>query len=306
MISWSGSVAAVMSAIAALASRALMHEPAIIEQAIEGMPSGPILGKVPRVIQPPEGEVYVRTENSLGELGYYLISDGHNKPYRMKLRSPSFCNLSALKQMTVGHYVADAISKVLGLGVLQRVVAVGGLDEHARTLLDIARAGVADERLYEILTAPRGMTRGDGPRRLVDLLAEGRDPRAFRGLQAHALAEIVVAALPVAVDAGGVGHFLHVVEAAALGGVDPKQKRQAAIEMRCCVRVRRAWTVLGSPDDSVVNANNWIAVHGPTVDLHTRVWDGTAFRESEAPRVLVKVRHVHQTSGLIDDRGRHR
>ena len=61
----------------------LLHEvyesARIVEQAIEGMPVGSrSSGKVPRVIQAPEGEVYVRTENPLGELGYYLISDGDN------------------------------------------------------------------------------------------------------------------------------------------------------------------------------------------------------------------------------------
>jgi NADH-quinone oxidoreductase subunit D len=91
-----------------------VHESArIIEQVIEGMPSGPILGKAPRVIQPPEGEVYIRTENSLGELGYYLISDGHNKPYRMKIRTPSYSNVSALPYVLKGTFVSDMIA-ILG------------------------------------------------------------------------------------------------------------------------------------------------------------------------------------------------
>jgi NADH-quinone oxidoreductase subunit D len=95
----------------------LLHEvyesARIIEQVIEGMPSGPILGKAPRVIQPPEGEVYIRTENSLGELGYYLISDGHNKPYRMKIRTPSYSNVSALPYVLKGTFVSDMIA-ILG------------------------------------------------------------------------------------------------------------------------------------------------------------------------------------------------
>ena len=91
-----------------------VHESArIIEQAIEGMPSGPILGKVPRVIQPPEGEVYIRTENSLGELGYYLISDGDKRPYRMKIRTPSYSNVSALPYVLKGTFVSDMIA-ILG------------------------------------------------------------------------------------------------------------------------------------------------------------------------------------------------
>ena len=85
----------------------------IVEQAIESIPSGPIMGKVPRVIQPPKGEVYVRTENPLGELGMYLISDGDRKPYRLKIRTPSYSNVSALPHVLRGTYVADMIA-ILG------------------------------------------------------------------------------------------------------------------------------------------------------------------------------------------------
>jgi NADH-quinone oxidoreductase subunit D len=85
----------------------------IVEQAIEGMPSGPIMGKVPRVIQAPVGEVYVRCENSLGELGMYLISDGDRRPYRLKIRTPSYNNVSALSHVLKGSYVADMIA-ILG------------------------------------------------------------------------------------------------------------------------------------------------------------------------------------------------
>jgi NADH-quinone oxidoreductase subunit D len=85
----------------------------IVEQAIEGIPSGPILGKVPRVIQIPPGEAYVRTENPLGELGYYLVSDGDRKPYRLKIRTPSYNNVSALSHVLRGTLVSDMIA-VLG------------------------------------------------------------------------------------------------------------------------------------------------------------------------------------------------
>jgi len=85
----------------------------IVEQAIEGLPSGPVLGKVPRVIQAPEGEVYVRAENPLGELGYYLASDGDRRPYRLKIRTPSFNNVSVLAEVLRGTYVADMIA-ILG------------------------------------------------------------------------------------------------------------------------------------------------------------------------------------------------
>jgi NADH-quinone oxidoreductase subunit D len=85
----------------------------IVEQAIEGIPSGPIMGKVPRVIQPPAGEVYVRTENPLGELGFYLISDGDRRPYRMKIRTPSYNNVSVLPHVLKNTFVADMIA-ILG------------------------------------------------------------------------------------------------------------------------------------------------------------------------------------------------
>ena len=93
--------------------REITESAKIIEQCIEGMPSGPILGKVPRVVQAPEGQVYVRHENSLGELGYYLISDGDRRPYRMKIRTPSYHNVSALPPVLKGTLVSDMIA-ILG------------------------------------------------------------------------------------------------------------------------------------------------------------------------------------------------
>jgi NADH-quinone oxidoreductase subunit D len=95
----------------------LLHEVVesakIVEQAIEGIPSGPVLGKVPRVVQAPPGEVYVRAESPLGELGYYLVSDGDRRPYRLKIRTPSYNNVSALPYVLKGTFVADMIA-ILG------------------------------------------------------------------------------------------------------------------------------------------------------------------------------------------------
>ena len=85
----------------------------IVEQAIEALPPGPVLGKVPRVVQAPAGEVYVRTENSLGELGMYLVSDGDRRPYRLKIRTPSYSNVSALPYVLKNTYVSDMIA-ILG------------------------------------------------------------------------------------------------------------------------------------------------------------------------------------------------
>lgn len=83
----------------------------IVEQALEQMPEeGNVqssLGR--RLIRPPEGEVYVRAENPRGEIGVYLVSDGSDRPYRLKVRPPSFCNLSAIRAMLIDTWVADTV-----------------------------------------------------------------------------------------------------------------------------------------------------------------------------------------------------
>ena len=85
----------------------------IVEQALAQLPAGEIQAKVPKTIKPPAGQVYARTESPRGELGFYLISDGSPKPYRYKVRSPAFVNLSVLPEMLKGCLVADCVA-VLG------------------------------------------------------------------------------------------------------------------------------------------------------------------------------------------------
>jgi NADH dehydrogenase I D subunit len=58
----------------------------------------------------PKGEVYVATENPKGELGFYIVSDGSGRPYRIKIRSPSYVHVSALSKMATGHMMADVIA----------------------------------------------------------------------------------------------------------------------------------------------------------------------------------------------------
>jgi NADH:ubiquinone oxidoreductase subunit D len=86
----------------------------IVRQALAQMPEGPILPeRMPRLLRPAAGEVYMRCENPRGEYGIYLVSNGGTQPYRLRIRSSCFCNLSALRHMTIGHYVADAVT-ILG------------------------------------------------------------------------------------------------------------------------------------------------------------------------------------------------
>jgi len=91
----------------------------IVEQALEEMPDGPVMAQVRRIARPPKGEVFVEAENPRGAFGVYLVSDGGDKPYRLKIRPPSFCNLMALEHMMRDAYVADA---VLILGALDIVL----------------------------------------------------------------------------------------------------------------------------------------------------------------------------------------
>lgn len=83
----------------------------IIEQALDQLPrSGPLMpDKYPRMLRLPVGEVYTNVESPRGDYGIYLVSKGGNKPYRCHVRSPCFSNLSGLREMTVGEYVADAV-----------------------------------------------------------------------------------------------------------------------------------------------------------------------------------------------------
>lgn len=85
----------------------------IVEQAIDSLPSGPLQAKVPRVIRVPRGECYVRAENPKGEMGYHLVSGGGRRPYRVKIRSASFSNLSVLPWLLEGVLIPDIIA-ILG------------------------------------------------------------------------------------------------------------------------------------------------------------------------------------------------
>ena len=87
----------------------------MVLQMLDQMPSGPIMAKVPRIIKVPEGEVWVNTENPLGEMGYYVVSKGATGPFRVKIRSASFSNVSILPWLLRGVYVPDIVTILASL-----------------------------------------------------------------------------------------------------------------------------------------------------------------------------------------------
>jgi NADH-quinone oxidoreductase subunit D len=115
----------------------------IARQALEGMPEGPYRAHVPGVVlppkedvltkmeslifhfkiitdgfKPPRGAVYQAIEAPKGELGYYISSDGTNRPHRMRVRPPSFVNLSALPKLVEGGLVADVIAVIGSIDIV--------------------------------------------------------------------------------------------------------------------------------------------------------------------------------------------
>jgi NADH-quinone oxidoreductase subunit D len=115
----------------------------IIAQALDSLKPGPVLADAPQVCYPPkeavyntieglihhfkiasegfpvpEGEVYQGVENPKGELGYYIVSDGTAKPYRLRIRPPSFVNLQAIEKMCKGAMIADLIAVIGSLDIV--------------------------------------------------------------------------------------------------------------------------------------------------------------------------------------------
>jgi NADH-quinone oxidoreductase subunit D len=115
----------------------------IAVQALEGMPEGPIKADAPKVVLPdrekmktqmealiyhfkivtegftvPAGEVYHAVESPRGEMGYYVVSDGTAKPYRVHMRSPSLANLQLLKTMTEGRLIADVVAAIGSIDIV--------------------------------------------------------------------------------------------------------------------------------------------------------------------------------------------
>ena len=115
----------------------------MVKQALAGMPEGPIKADAPKVVLPdrekmktqmealiyhfkiitegfavPAGEVYQAIESPRGEMGYYIVSDGTAKPYRVHMRGPSFANLQTLARMCEGQLIADVIAAIGSIDVI--------------------------------------------------------------------------------------------------------------------------------------------------------------------------------------------
>ncbi len=120
----------------------------IVQQALAGMPEGPTKADAPKVVLPdrekmktqmealiyhfkiitegftvPAGEVYQAVESPRGEMGYYVVSDGTAKPYRVHMRAPSYANLQVLAKMCEGGLIADVIAAIGSIDVV-----VGDID----------------------------------------------------------------------------------------------------------------------------------------------------------------------------------
>ncbi|MEI7633314.1 MAG: NADH-quinone oxidoreductase subunit D [bacterium] len=91
----------------------------IIRQALDQMPQGLFRNpKVSRIIKPPYGEVYFRAENPRGELAFYIVSTGDKKPYRLRVRGPSFCNLSVMNEISKDSLIADIVAIVGSIDIV--------------------------------------------------------------------------------------------------------------------------------------------------------------------------------------------
>ena len=90
----------------------------MVRQCLEMIPDGPVLAKVPKKLKPPEGDVHVRVEASRGDMGWYLVSDGSEFPYRTKIRTGSFSAMGIVEKLSRGLMLADLIALIASLDVV--------------------------------------------------------------------------------------------------------------------------------------------------------------------------------------------
>ena len=90
----------------------------ILRQACDQIPEGNVHESLPKKIRPAKGEVYGRYESARGDVGFYIISNGKNIPLRVKMRSPAFCNLSVLSEISEGWMISDVIANLGSLDIV--------------------------------------------------------------------------------------------------------------------------------------------------------------------------------------------
>jgi len=91
----------------------------LIRRAVDRLPPGDFCGKAPKVLKGPKGrEVYVRTENPRGEIAFYVVSDGKNMPYRVKVRAPTYVSLCLVEDLFSNVYVADLVAALGSLDIV--------------------------------------------------------------------------------------------------------------------------------------------------------------------------------------------
>ncbi len=101
-----------------LRMREMLQSCRIVRQALDQLPAGEVMAKVPRKIKAPVGEVYSRCEGARGDLGFYIVGDGTDKPYRLRMRTGSFSAMSIVEKIGKGMMVADLVAFVSSLDVV--------------------------------------------------------------------------------------------------------------------------------------------------------------------------------------------
>lgn len=91
---------------------------AIVRQALDAMPEGPVRAKLPAIVKVPKGRWLSRVEAARGEIAFFLEGDGGEKPWRVKVRSPNFSNLASVPYISKGHRVADLVAILSTLDVV--------------------------------------------------------------------------------------------------------------------------------------------------------------------------------------------
>ena len=90
----------------------------LVEEALAGLPQGPVRTKLPKAWKPAAGEVFEQIESARGIQGYHIVSDGSAKPYRMHLRSPSFVNIGVLPELAPGLTIQDFVATLASLDIV--------------------------------------------------------------------------------------------------------------------------------------------------------------------------------------------